>query len=149
MISNLTPEDYKFITKVSFLDAKKVFYPLRYALEKRDIKFDDDQALQIEIIPEDLKFPSGVKMADAGQLLNYKVEVTINNQTSETEEQLFNFLNKKVITVFHHKYGKIIIGCNEQPLQFLYTDDNSTSPSSTNGFTIECKGNSYFSKVII
>jgi hypothetical protein len=30
-------ENYKDITKISILDAKVVFYPLKYVLEKRDI----------------------------------------------------------------------------------------------------------------
>jgi hypothetical protein len=34
MINALTSENYKDITKISILDAKVVFYPLKYVLEK-------------------------------------------------------------------------------------------------------------------
>jgi hypothetical protein len=68
-------ENYKDITKISILDAKVVFYPLKYVLEKRDIAFDEDLAIIIKLMPEDLKYPASVKMTDAGVLRDYKIEV--------------------------------------------------------------------------
>jgi hypothetical protein len=52
-------------------------------------------------------------MTDAGVLRDYKIEVAINNQSID---QLENLVNRKVIVVLHHNFGKIIIGCNEMPL---------------------------------
>jgi hypothetical protein len=52
MINALTSENYKDITKISILDAKVVFYPLKYVLEKRDIAFDEDLAIIIKLMPE-------------------------------------------------------------------------------------------------
>jgi carbamoylphosphate synthase large subunit len=80
------------------LDAKVVFYPLKYVLEKRDI-FDEDLAIIIKLMPEDLKYPASVKMTDAGVLRDYKIEVAINNQHPETIDQLENLVNRKVIVV--------------------------------------------------
>ncbi|UOX35301.1 hypothetical protein LXD69_07220 [Flavobacterium sediminilitoris] len=147
MIDNFSPDNYKNITKISILDAKKVFYPLKYVLEKRDILIDEDYSLIIIPLPEDIKYPSNTKMTDAGMIWNYKVEITINNQKSITEAKLLEFVNKKVIVVFHHNDGKIIIGCNEMPLQYIYGDDNTTNPAAHCGYSVECRGNSYFSKV--
>lgn len=147
MIDALTPDDYKNIFKVSILDSKKVFYPLKYVLEKRDITYDDDFALIICPKTDDIKFPSSGKLTDSGILRDYKVELSINNQSDYTQEQLEEFENKKVIVVFHHPNGKIIIGCNEMPLLFQYDDDNTVSPSGDHGFSISCRGNAYFLKV--
>lgn len=149
MITALTSENYKNINKVSILDAKAVFYPLKYVLQKRDITFDEDLALVILPLPEDIKYPATSKMTDAGVLRDYKIEISINNQLPETEAQLERKVNRKVIVVLHHNYGKIIIGCNEMPLEFIYNDDNSTNPQADNGYTVSCRGNSYFSKVSI
>jgi hypothetical protein len=149
MIHALTPDDYKNITKVSILDAKTVFYPFKYVLEKRDISFDEDLALVILPMIEDIKYPATSKMTDAGILRDYKIEISINNQNPETEAQLEKMVNRKVIVVLHHNYGKIIIGCNEMPLDFLYNDDNTVNPQSDNGFTVTCRGNAYFLKVSI
>lgn len=149
MITALTSENYKNINKVSILDAKDVFYPLKYVLQKRDIVFDEDLALVIIPLPEDIKYPATSKMTDAGMLKDYKIEISINNQKPETEAQLEKKVNRKVIVVLHHNYGKIIIGCNEMPLEFLYNDDNTTNPQSDNGFTVSCRGNAYFLKVSI
>lgn len=149
MITALTSENYKNITKVSILDAKTVFYPLKYVLQKRDIKFDEDLALVIYPMPEDIKYPATSKMTDAGVLKDYKLEISINNQLPETEAQLERKVNRKVIVVLHHNFGKIIIGCNEMPLEFLYNDDNSSNPQSDNGYTVYCRGNAYFSKVLV
>jgi hypothetical protein len=149
MITALTSENYKNINKVSILDAKDVFYPLKYVLQKRDIAFDEDLALVIIPLPEDIKYPSTSKMTDAGVLKDYKIEISINNQLPETEAQLEKKVNRKVIVVLHHNYGKIIIGCNEMPLEFLYNDDNSTNPQVDNGYTVSCRGNAYFTKVSI
>jgi hypothetical protein len=149
MITALTSENYKNINKVSILDAKDVFYPLKYVLQKRDIAFDEDLALVIIPLPEDIKYSATSKMTDAGTLKDYKIEISINNQLPETEAQLEKKVNRKVIVVLHHNYGKIIIGCNEMPLEFLYNDDNSTNPQVDNGYTVSCRGNAYFTKVSI
>ncbi len=149
MITALTSENYKNINKVSILDAKDVFYPLKYVLQKRDIAFDEDLALVIIPLPEDIKYPATSKMTDAGMLKDYKIEISINNQLPETDAQLEKKVNRKVIVVLHHNYGKIIIGCNEMPLEFLYNDDNSTNPQVDNGYTVSCRGNAYFTKVSI
>jgi hypothetical protein len=53
---------------------QRLFYPLKYVLEKRDIAFDEDLAI-IKLMPEDLKYPASVKMTDAGVLRDYKIEV--------------------------------------------------------------------------
>lgn len=149
MIHAITSDDYKLINKISILDAKSVFYPLKYVLEKRDISFDEDLALVIIPMIEDIKYPATSKMTDAGVLRDYKIEISINNQSPETEAQLEKKVNRKVIVVLHHRYGKIIIGCNEMPLEFLYNDDNTVNPQSDNGFTVTCRGNAYFLKVSI
>lgn len=149
MITALTSENYKNITKVSILDARDVLYPLKYVLQKRDITFDEDMALVIYPLPEDIKYPATSKMTDAGVLKDYKIEISINNQLPETEAQLERKVNRKVIVVLHHNFGKIIIGCNEMPLEFLYNDDNSTNPQTGNGYTVYCRGNAYFSKVLV
>lgn len=148
MINALTSENYKNITKVSILESKSVFYPLKYVLQKRDITFDEDLAVVISsLIPEDLKFPSTSKMTDAGMLKDYKIEISINNQNPLTIEGLENLHNRKVIVVLHHAAGRIILGCNEMPLEYLYNDDNTTNPQNDNGFTVTCRGNAYFLKV--
>lgn len=149
MIHAITSDDYKIINKISILDAKSVFYPLKYVLEKRDISFDEDLALVIIPMIEDIKYPASSKMTDAGVLRDYKIEISINNQKPETEAQLEKLVNRKVIVVLHHNYGKIIIGCNEMPLEYLYNDDNTVNPQSDNGFTVTCRGNAYFLKVSI
>jgi hypothetical protein len=147
MINNFLPDNYKNITKISIIDAKKVFYPLKYVIEKRDILIDEDSALTILPLPEDIKYPSNTKITDAGMLWDYKLEISINNQNPITEAELLKNVNKKVIVVFHHNDGKIIFGCNEMPLQFLYGDDNTSNPATHCGYSVECRGNSYFSKV--
>jgi hypothetical protein len=147
MIHAITSDNYKNITKVSILDAKTVFYPFKYVLEKRDIVFDEDLAFVILPMIEDIKYPASSKMTDAGLLRDYKIEISINNQSPSTEQQLEIFVNKKVIIVLHHSYGKIIIGCNEMPLDYLFNDDNTVNPQSDNGFTVTCRGNAYFLKV--
>ena len=147
MIHALTSENYKNITKVSILDAAAVFYPLKYVLQKRDIAFDEDLALIIYPMPEDIKYPASSKMTDAGVLRDYKIDISINNQLPETEAQLERHINRPVIVVLHHNYGKIILGCNEMPLEYNYTDDNTTNPQSDNGFLVSCRGNAYFTKV--
>jgi hypothetical protein len=149
MINAITHDDFKNITSVSILDARKVFYPMSYVLNKRDINFDDDQAVNIKLIPEDIKFPGSAKMTDAGQLRDYKVEISINNQSRETELELEALVNKKVILVFFHSYGKIILGCNEMPLNYIFSDENTSKPESDFGFTVICRGDAYFLKVSI
>ena len=147
MIQALTSENYKNITKVSIVDAKDVFYPLKYVLQKRDITFDEDLALVIYPMPEDIKYPASSKMTDAGVLRDYKIDISINNQLPETEAQLERHINRSVIVVLHHNYGKIILGCNEMPLEYNYTDDNTINPQGDNGFSVSCRGNAYFTKV--
>jgi hypothetical protein len=149
MICALTSENYKNITKVTILDSKAVFYPLKYVLQKKDISFNEDLALVIIPIAEEIKYPSTSKMTDSGVLRDYKFELSINNQSPETIEQLERFLNKKVILVLHHKFGKIIIGCNEMPLTYSFDDDNFSSSQLDNGFSVTCRGNSYFLKVSV
>jgi hypothetical protein len=73
---------------------QRLFYPLKYVLEKRDIAFDEDLLL---LMPEDLKYPASVKMTDAGVLRDYKIEVAINNQHPETIDQLENLVNRKIV----------------------------------------------------
>jgi hypothetical protein len=147
MINALTSDNYKNITKISIFDAKDVFYPLKYVLQKRDIAFDEDLAVIIKPMLEDVKYPASSKMTDAGVLRDYKIEISINNQLPETIEQLERLVNRKVIVVLHHNYGKIIIGCNEMPLEYLYNDENTSNPQADNGFAITCRGNAYFLKV--
>jgi hypothetical protein len=150
MINALSSDNYKNIFKVAILDSKSVFYPMKYVLEKRDISFDEDLATIItDLIPEDLKYPSTSKMTDAGMLKDYKVEISINNQSEKTISGLEEKHNRKVIVVLYHPYGRIIIGCNEMPLEFVYNDDNTTNPQSDNGFTVTCRGNAYFLKVSV
>lgn len=147
MINNSTSESINFLKKISILDSKKVFYPLRSVLLKKDISFNDDDALIILPLPEDVKFPSTTKITDSGQLFNYKIDITITDQSEPTEQELMRFINKKVIAVFHYDNGKVIIGCNENPLQFLFNDDNTTNPLSTHGFSVVLSGTTYYLKV--
>ncbi|MFV5696671.1 hypothetical protein ACM55G_14675 [Flavobacterium sp. LB3P122] len=147
MIHALTPDNYKNITKVSILDARDVFYPFKYVLQKRDIVFDEDLALVIYPMVEDIKYPATSKMTDAGVLRDYKIEISINNQLPETEAQLEAKMNRKVIVILHHNYGKIILGCNEMPLEYIYNDENTTNPQGDNGYVVTCRGNAYFTKV--
>lgn len=147
MIDALTSDDYKMITKISILDSRAVFYPLQYVLQKRDISFDEDLALVIKPMAEGVKYPSSSKMTDAGLIRDYKIEFSTNSQDPESQEQFEMMHNRKVIVVLHHKFGKIIIGCNEMPLDYLYDDDNTTNPQLDNGFTVTCRGNAYFLKV--
>ena len=149
MIDNYLEDPFKNITTVSIVDAKKVFYPLRYALQKRDILFDASQCLSANLLPEDLSYPSSAKNTDAGQLLEYKVSFSITNQFKVTESQLQERVNRKVIVVLHYTHGRIILGCNEHPFIFSYSDDNTTSPAGTPGYTIECTGSAIIPKVII
>ena len=147
MINNSNSESINFLKKISILDSKKVFYPLRSVLLKKDISFNDDDALIILPLPEDVKFPSTTKITDSGQLFNYKIDITITDQSPQTEEELMKLFNKKVIAVFHYDSGKVIFGCNENPLQFLFNDDNTTNPISTHGFSVVLSGTTYYLKV--
>lgn len=148
MIKNDIPDDYKNITKISIINKKRVFYPLRYVLQERDIVIDENDCLTIFPLPEDIKFPSSNKGTDAGTIIDYKVEITVNNQSKLTRKEIFKYFNQKVIVVLHYSTGKIIIGCNELPLLFLCSEENTTNPAGTNGYSIECRGNAYFPKVI-
>lgn len=150
MISASTSENFKNINRVSIIESSKVFYPLKYVLQKRNIEFDDDDALIIEnLLPEDLKYPAIIKQTDAGMLREYKIDLSINNQNSHTQEQLEQYDGKNVIVVLHHQSGKIIFGCNEMPLIFYFNDENTSNPSSDNGFTVICSGKSYYLKVSV
>ena len=148
MITNHTPSDTLLIYKVCIIDFKKVIYPLHSVLQKKDIFFEDDDALIIQPLPEDVKFPSTSKLTDAGTLSNYKISITINNQLPQTVEQLERLRNRKVICIIYTNDQKIIIGCNEQPLSFLYEEDNTSKGDDYNGFTIELSGNTYYNKVV-
>lgn len=147
MIQAPITDNYKNITKVTILDSKKVFYPIRYVLQKRDIMYDDDLALEVELLPQDIKYPSSSKISDSGLLRFYKISFTINNQSNETELALENFQNKKVIIILHYPDGRMIFGCNEQPLDYIFDDENDINPQSNSGFSVTCSGNSYFLKV--
>ncbi|MEN9907159.1 MAG: hypothetical protein RLZZ540_300 [Bacteroidota bacterium] len=147
MIDARVSGNYININSASILDAKKVFYPMKYVLEKRDIVFDDDLAVKIKLLPEDIKFPATSKLTDSGLLRDYKIEISINNQLPETIEKLESLQNRKVLVVLYHPYGKIIFGCNEMPLEYLFNDDNTVNPQQDNGFTVTCRGNAYFLKV--
>lgn len=147
MINATTPDNYKNITKVSLLDAKAVFYPIKYVLEKRDISFDEDLAVEIKLLPEDVRYPSSSKMTDAGVIRNYKIDFNINNQLPETESKLQSLQNRPVILVLHHATGRMIFGCNEMPMQFLFDDENTIDPQKHSGFSVTCTGNTYFIKV--
>lgn len=148
MINNQHPEFYKNIQKVSIIESKNVLYNLQSVLQKKNIFFDEDSALVIRPLPEDIRYPSNSKMTDGGMIVNYKISFSIIEQSIETEKKLQSYENKRVIVVLHYNNsGKIIIGCNENPLTFLYEDDNTSNPSMNNGFNIECSGNTYFTKV--
>jgi hypothetical protein len=149
MIDASISEDYKNITRISILDSRKVFYPLSHVLQKCDITFDDAEALLINPMTEDVQYPSSVKLVDSGTIRSYKLEMSINNQLPEVQRKLERFNNKKVIVVFHHYYGKIIFGCNDQPLLFSVKDDNTVNPAANSGFSIECTGNAYYLKVLV
>lgn len=57
---------------------------MKYVLEK-EIVYDEDLATVItSLIPERLKISSTSKMTDAGMLKDYSIDVSINNQTSQT-----------------------------------------------------------------
>lgn len=149
MIPALNFENYKNITRISILNSRSIFYPIKFVLESRDIAFDENDALTVNPIFDDLKYPATVKLGDAGQLWEYVVQFSINNQSLITRTELQKLINQKVIIVLHHPEGRFIIGCNEFPLTFLFGDDNTTNPASSNGYSIECRGFSYISKVIV
>ncbi|MFN7013536.1 MAG: hypothetical protein ACK4ON_04595 [Bacteroidia bacterium] len=130
------------------IKAKDVLYPFQYVLQKRNIVFDEDFALIIKPLPDDVRYPANAKITDSGQLLTYKVSISINDQNCSNESELMNFINQKVILVFQYlNAGRTIIGCNENALQFLFEDDNASSASQSHGYNIECSGNTYFTKV--
>lgn len=148
MIKNQHPEFYKNIQKISIINSKDVLYNLQSVLQRKNIFFDEDAALVIRPLPEDIRYPSSSKMTDGGMILSYKIAISIIEQSVETEKKLEKLQNKRVIMVLHYNNsGRMIIGCNENPLTFLYEDDNTINPSSNNGFNIECIGNTYFTKV--
>lgn len=149
MIDAQISEDYKNINRISILDARKVFYPQSYVLQKRDIVFDDDDAIVIYPMVEDIKYPGTAKLNDSGTIRDYRIDISVNNQKTETQAKLERFTNKKVIVVLHHPYGKIIIGCNEMPLSYIFIDDNTVNPLGDNGFSVQCRGNAYYLKVSI
>lgn len=148
MISNSTPSDTLLITKVVIIDFKKVMYNLQSVLQKKDISFDDDDALIIIPLPEDVTFPSSSKITDAGTIWNYKIGIDINNQHPNTVEQVMAYLNKRVICVIYTLDQKIIIGCNEQPLSFLPEENNTVKPEAFHGLTVSLSGNTYYNKVV-
>jgi hypothetical protein len=148
MITNREPSNTLLITKVAIIDFKKVVYNLQSVLQKKDITFDDDEALIILPLPEDVRFPSSTKITDAGTVWNYKVGININNQAPATVEQVMAYLNRKVIAVLYTKNEKIIVGCNEQPLSFLPEEDNTVRGDQFNGLSISLSGNTYYNKVV-
>lgn len=147
MIHASSSSDHLIIDKISIVDAKKVNYTNFHVLNRKPIHFDDADAVMIKPLPEDVKFPASSKLTDSGSLFNYKISISINNQSAGTHRQLESFLNKKVICVLHTNQGYIIIGVTEQPLTFLYEDDNTTSAASFNGFSVTLSGNTYYCKV--
>lgn len=149
MINNFPSDVFGLLEKISIVDNKKVFYPYSSVLQKKNIVFDDSDALVIKPLPEDVKFPSSPKIIDSGQLFSYKIDITIVDQLPQTETEIINWLNKRVICIFHFSNKKIIFGCNEQPLQFFFQDDNYILPTNDNGFSIVLSGNTYSLKVIV
>jgi len=148
MISNKTPSDTLLITKVAIIDSKKIIYSLQSVLQKKDISFNEHDALIIIPMAEDVKFPSSTKITDAGTVWNYKIGIGINNQHKSTVDQVMSYLNKKVICVLFTKESKIIIGCNEQPLSFLPDEDNTVRSDGFLGLSVSLTGNSYYNKVV-
>ncbi|MBN8565246.1 MAG: hypothetical protein J0M25_00740 [Flavobacteriales bacterium] len=148
MITNHEPSNTLLITKVAIIDFKKVVYTLQSVLQKKDISFDDDEALIILPLLEDVRFPSSTKITDAGTVWNYKVGININNQHPTTVEQVLAYLNKKVIAVLYTQNEKIIIGCNEQPLSFLPEEDNTVRGDQFHGLSVSLSGNTYYNKVV-
>lgn len=146
IINNIEEKYYNF-SKIVFLDSKKVFYPISHSLNKMRIEYEDDHALLVKVLAEDIDYPSSSKLNDSGQIFDYKIKVDIQNQHHTTQKHLLSFVNKKVIIVLDHPSGQVIIGCNEQPLRFSYSEINTTSPSLNNAYRIDCSGSTYFSKV--
>lgn len=148
MIHNSGSDIHKNIEKIFVIKAKDVHYPFQYVLQKRNLVFDENSALVIKPVPDDVRYPANAKITDSGQLFTYKVLISVTDQNCENDNELMNFLNQKVILVFKYlNAGRSIIGCNENPLQFLYEDDNASSASQSHGYNIECSGNTYFTKV--
>lgn len=149
MLSN-TPDPYKNISKVFILDAKKTFYPLRYFLQGRDLRFDAlaSSVLEVELLPEDIDYPADIKETDAGHLFTYKVGFTVNNQSPHTEASLPSWQGRKVILVLDYGYGRMIIGCNDMPMRLTYNDVNTSNPANNNTYYISCAGNTLKPKVI-
>lgn len=143
-------EIYKNITRITILNSKSTYYPLRYAFQKRGIRYDQgtDWVLELKLLPEDIEYPADVKDADAGPLLSYKIAFTVNNQAGITQDKLLPWQGRKVIALLHYATGYIIIGCNEMPMRLTLSDQNSSNPANTNGFIIECAGNALVPKVI-
>lgn len=148
MIHNNASDIYKNVEKIFIIKAKDVHYPFQYVLQKRNLVFDEDAALIIKPLPEDLRYPANSKITDSGQLTTYKVGISVSDQNCDTESEIMDFINQKVILVFKYlNAGRTIIGCNENPLQFLFEDDNAAGPTQNHGYNIECAGNTYFTKV--
>jgi hypothetical protein len=74
-------------------------------------------------------------------LRDYKIEV-VNNQHRNNWSA--GKLGKKKWWSYTTILEKIIIGCNEMPLEYLFNDDNTTNPQGDNGFTVTCRGNLLF-----
>lgn len=147
---NNTPDNFKNVTRVYILDAKKVFYPLRYFLQGRDVRFDilADHVLSVELLPEDIDYPADLKNTDSGYIINYKVAFTINNQSAFTQSKLQGWQGKKVIVVLDYGLGRMIIGSNEMPMRMTYYDENSSSSQKNNTYSVVCTGNTFQPKVI-
>jgi hypothetical protein len=148
MILNTTLELYKNIDTIFIIKNKDVFYPLQHVLQKKNIVFDENSALAIKLLPEDMRYPANSKITDSGQITAYKLSLSITDQDKHTEEQLFDCINQKVIVVFKYlNAGRCVVGCNENPLFFLFEDDNASNPIQNHGFNVELTGNTYFTKV--
>lgn len=148
MIHSSISSDTLLITKMAIIDSKKIIYSLQSVLQKKDISFNEHDALIIIPMAEDVKFPSSTKITDAGTVWNYKIGIGINNQHKSTVDQVMAYLNKKVICVLFAKESKIIIGCNEQPLSFLPEEDNTVRSDGFLGLSVSLTGNTYYNKVV-
>jgi len=148
MIHNSGSDIHKNIDKIFIIKSKDVHYPFQHVLQKRPLVYDESIALIIKPVPDDVRYPGNSKITDSGQLTTYKVLISITDQNCENERELMNFLNQKVILDIRYlNAGRSIIGCNENPLQFIYEDDNASNASQSHGYNVECSGNTYFTKV--
>lgn len=138
---------YNNFDKITFINVNKVFYPLNHVLQNKDIFYEDAESLSFQILPDDVDYNSPTKLTDAGQIYDLRVKLDIYNQNKEITDALNSYINTKVIIVLHYATGRMIFGSNDHPLKFSFNPTDTTSPSGSNGYSIDCRGNSYFSKV--